>query len=120
MKYFFDTYALIEISKENMAYKKFLKEEIITGNLNLGELYFSFLKDGDKKNAVFWIEMLKPKTLTVSIKTIINAMEFKFLNKKKNFSFVDCCAYMQAKELGLLFLTGDKEFKGMPDVEFVK
>ncbi len=47
-------------------------------------------------------------------------MEFRFINKNKNFSFVDCASYMCAKENNLIFLTGDKEFEDLPNAEFVK
>lgn len=33
---------------------------------------------------------------------------------------VDCIGYVYAKENGLRFVTGDKEFEGMENVEFVK
>ena len=33
---------------------------------------------------------------------------------------VDCIGYMTAKRLGVKFLTGDREFEGMDNVEFVK
>jgi hypothetical protein len=35
--YFFDTYAIIEIIKENKAYSKYSKEPIITSMLNLAD-----------------------------------------------------------------------------------
>ncbi|MFH1587851.1 MAG: PIN domain-containing protein [Candidatus Diapherotrites archaeon] len=120
MKYFFDTYALVEIVEKNPNYVKFIKEEIVTGILNIGEFYYSLLKDYDESTAQNWLKIFGQTIIPLSTDTAINAMKFKFLNRKKNFSFVDCCSYMQAKENNLIFLTGDKEFKGMPNVEFVK
>ena len=32
----------------------------------------------------------------------------------------DCVGYVVAKRVGVKFLTGDREFKDMPNVEFVK
>jgi len=42
------------------------------------------------------------------------------MNKNKNISITDCISYIQSKELGIKFLTGDNEFEYMENVEFVK
>jgi len=41
-------------------------------------------------------------------------------SNKSNLSYVDCIGYILAKELKVGFLTGDREFEGMDNVEFVK
>lgn len=118
--YFFDTYAIIEIIKDNQNYQRFGKEEIVTSILNLGELYYALLKDFDEKMANGWKEKLKGCYLSITESVVVKAMKFKFENKNKNFSFVDCVGYILAKENNLKFLTGDKEFEDMKNVEFVK
>ena len=120
MTYFFDTYAIIEIIKENKNYKPYSREEIITSILNLGELYYALLRDFDEKLANEWKEKLKECYLNINEGIVINAMKFKFENKNKNFSFIDCISYVLAKENNLKFLTGDKEFEDLDNVEFVK
>ena len=47
-------------------------------------------------------------------------MNFRYKNKTKKMSMTDCISYIMAGNLGIKFLTGDKEFKGMEGVEFVK
>jgi len=47
-------------------------------------------------------------------------MTFRALNKKRNLSYVDCIGYIIAKQRNIKFLTGDKEFEYMENVEFVK
>lgn len=32
----------------------------------------------------------------------------------------DCVGYVVSQRLGMKFLTGDKEFRGLPNVEFVQ
>ena len=120
MKYFFDTYAIIEIIKQNMNYEEYKSEDIIMSILNLGELYYALLKDFDPIVADYWAGKLKPVSLSIDHDVIIKAMKFRFNNKAKKFSFIDCVGYILAKELGLVFLTGDEQFKGFPNVEFVK
>lgn len=120
MKYFFDTYAIIEIIKENKSYKKYLDEEITTSHLNIGELYYFLTKSYSKELADLWYNKLKDTSLFIELDTIIEAMIFRKENKNKNFSFIDCVSYIISKKNKLIFLTGDKEFKDMPNVEFVK
>ena len=120
VKYFFDTYAIMEIIKKNINYEKFREEEIVTSVLNLAEMYYGLLKYSDKKTALEWFNKLKSFTLNIDAETIRKAMEFKFENKQKNLSFIDCIGYAVAKEHNILFLTGDKEFEKFENVEFVK
>lgn len=51
---------------------------------------------------------------------IEGASRFKLQYKKRNLSMTDCIGYILAKKLGIKFLTGDKEFEDMENVEFVK
>ncbi|MBI2139038.1 hypothetical protein HYU13_05595 [Candidatus Woesearchaeota archaeon] len=46
MPYFFDTYALFEITNKNENYRQYFEEEVITSTLNLAELFYGFLKEG--------------------------------------------------------------------------
>jgi len=120
MKYFFDTYALFEIIGQNESYRRFSEEEIVTSILNLGELYYGLLKNHGRKIAAYWFNKFKNYAMPISDGAIRKAMDFKFENKKKSFSFIDCAGYAIAKEHNLVFLTGDNGFKGMENVEFVK
>ncbi len=120
MRFFLDTYALIEIVKGNESYKKYLDHEVFTTLLNLYELYYNILKenDGNKAKEVFYTFY----SLLIRIKDewIFLASDFKLKNKKNNISYVDALGYIIATENEMKFLTGDKEFKSMKNVEFVK
>lgn len=120
MRYFFDTYAIIEIIRKNKNYEKYFEAEIITSVLNLGELYYSLLREKGEKEANGWYDKLKQFALTVNSEVIRRAMKFRFDNKDRNLSFNDCVGYKIAEEKKLIFLTGDKEFEDLPNVEFVK
>ncbi len=119
MAYFFDTYAIIEIIEDNKNYEKYKEEDIITSILNVGELYYSLLKK-NAEAAETWYEKLKQSAMLVDVETIKRAMKFRFENKNKKFSVIDCVGYILAKEKGLKFLTGDKGFENFENVEFVK
>lgn len=92
----------------------------MTSVLNIGELYNSLLRESTEKLALFWFDTLKDMAMPVGLGTIKSAMEFRHANRKKNFSMVDCIGYQLARENNLIFLTGDKEFEGIENVEFVK
>ena len=47
-------------------------------------------------------------------------MNFRYNNKQRNLSSTDCISYFMAKDLGIKFLTGDKEFSNFENVEFIK
>ncbi|MBI2657235.1 PIN domain-containing protein [Candidatus Woesearchaeota archaeon] len=119
MKYFFDTYSIIEIIEDNKNYEKYKEEEIVTSILNVGELYYSLLKK-NAEAAETWHEKLKQSAMLVDAEIIKAAMKFRFNNKNKKFSFIDCVGYVLAKDKNLIFLTGDEGFENFENVEFVK
>lgn len=51
---------------------------------------------------------------------IFAAAYFKKRNKKWNISYADALGYAIAEQEGICFLTGDKAFERMQNVEFVK
>ena len=119
MPYFFDTYSLFEITNRNENYRKYFEEEIITSKLNLAELFYGFLKEGKESLIPGWKGKIKKLITAIDIDTVTAAAVFKFHNRKKPLSFIDCMGYCLAKKLSLRFLTGDKEFDSMDNVEFV-
>ncbi len=120
LKFYFDTYALIEIIKGNANYQTFSDEEIVTSALNIGELYYALLRESDEKTAEYWSQKFSATALDAHLEEIIPAMKLRFENKEKKFSYIDCIGYIMAKKRELVFLTGDQAFKEMPNVRFVK
>jgi uncharacterized protein len=118
--YFFDTYSLFEIIKENPNYTGYLNVGIVTTRLNLMELHYALMRELGKDFADEHFRRLLPFVVGISNNDLIEANEFKLKNKKKRLSYVDCLGYIIARKRGFLFLTGDKEFKNFKDVEFVK
>jgi len=118
MRYFFDTYALIEITKKNPNFAVYFNEDITTSGYNLIELYYSILRDLGEQEAKSAYYTFKNSAIEIFDEVIFEAMKLKL--KNKNLSYVDCIGYSLALKNNLKFLTGDKEFKGMDDVEFVQ
>jgi predicted nucleic acid-binding protein len=121
MVIFLDTYAIIEIDKGNLNYRKYTLESItfITTSLNLMELNFYYLKHHGQKKADEIYNNVKPIVINIDDSIIKEANKFKLAHLKKRFSFADCIGYVTALKFNAKFLTGDYAFKGLKNVEFV-
>lgn len=119
--FFFDTYAFYEIIEGNENYRAYAKNvAIVTTKLNLMELHYGLLIQYGKKGAERYFDGLSKFAIEISDEMIKKANEFRASLKKKNLSYVDCVGYVIAKSRNIKFLTGDKEFEGLDNVEFVK
>ena len=118
MIYFFDTYALVEIIRNNPNYVKYIHEVISTSVFNTIELYYAQLRDLGEEKAKSSYYKFKDSVLEINDDIIFGAMKLKLKNKK--LSYIDCIGYTFALKHNLKFLTGDKEFKDMDNVEFVR
>jgi len=116
-EYFFDSYAIIEILNGSENYSKFINAEFIITKLNLFEVYFKLLKLSEEKAGLF-LRRYTPKAVDFDGVVISEACRLKLENKK--LSMTDCIGYVVSVKAGVKFLTGDKEFEGVKNVEFVK
>ncbi|MBI3588514.1 type II toxin-antitoxin system VapC family toxin [Candidatus Micrarchaeota archaeon] len=122
-RYFYDTYALVEFLKGNPNFTRYFEPGLgVTCRFNLVELYFTQLRDHGEEAAERAFAEALPLSVETADDLIKKAMKFKFdANRRgKNVSYADAIGYCAALDNGLLFLTGDKEFRGLPHVEFVK
>ena len=122
MGYFLDTYAIIEFLKSNKSYIKYFKQRNITIRLNLMELYYKSLRCFGKELADKFYSVFLAFVVDFDDDAIKEAMEFRLKMRKngKDFSYTDAIGYIVAKKNKVKFLTGDEEFKGLPNVKFVK
>ncbi len=117
--YLFDTYALLEIIKGNKNYLPYIEAKIIINNFIFAELCYILIREG-YPGADKYLEKYKKFILGISPDIINDSMKFRYKNKKRKMSMTDCVSYIQSRHLGIKFLTGDKEFETMENVEFVK
>ncbi|MDP3728941.1 MAG: PIN domain-containing protein [bacterium] len=120
VKYFLDTYAMIEITKANESYEKYLTENLTTCALNLYEFFYSCLKDYGEEKAKELFYVFHSISLTISNEDIFLAAKLKMKYAKNKISYADALGYAMAINRNMRFLTGDKEFKDLEQVEFVK
>ncbi len=119
--YFFDTYAFYELIHGNPNYAKYSSNiVIVTTKLNLMELHYGLMLIHGKHKADAYYDEFAKFSVDFNDKTIKLANEFKMYNKSKKLSYVDCIGYITAKSMNILFLTGDKGFENIDNVEYVK
>ena len=120
MKYFLDTYALIEIAEGNEKYQKYLESDCVTLKDNLAELFYFLLKKYDEKTANFFLGKFSKIAIELPLEIISKAMLFRYKNSKSNLSYIDCFGYIYALEDKRFFLTGDRAFTNLTNVEIVR
>ncbi|MEK6950761.1 MAG: PIN domain-containing protein [Nanoarchaeota archaeon] len=119
-RYFFDSYALIEIGKNNPAYLKYADSLVTITIFNLVEIMYSVFQDLGEEKAREVHEKFQDCVQDFDESIIMEALKTKKIYKKRDLSYADCLGYAFAKKKGLLFLTGDEGFKDLANVEFVK
>ena len=120
IKLFFDTYALIEITKANPNYLIFAQENINITIFNLVEFFSACLNDFSEGKAKELYNKFKNSLVELDDETIFEAVKFRKEHKKRDLSYTDCLGYIYAKRNNFLFLTGDKKFETFSNVKFVK
>ena len=76
--HFFDSYALIEILKDNPNYRKYSEEPIITSPLNLGESYYAYLKIGRQLEFFRAVDGMNIEVISVTSDDCYQAMTFRY------------------------------------------
>jgi len=115
----YDTYAIIEIIRGNENYKDYLNKKIIINSFIFAEICYVLIRN-KYPELDNYLERYKKYIVSINPGIIKKAMEFRYVHKNKKMSMVNCVSYFLAKELNIRFLTGDKEFENLENVEFVK
>ncbi|MEK6850609.1 MAG: PIN domain-containing protein [Nanoarchaeota archaeon] len=118
--YFFDTYAIIEILRGNTSYAKYTDLPATMSQWNLAEVYYNAILNlllGDPDEIY---NEYKSAVVEIDDETLKEAMKFRKQYKKQDVSYADAIGYIYAKRNKMIFLTGDKEFKELGNVEFTK
>ena len=66
------------------------------------------------------IGKLWPLAVQPTKEEVMESILFRKRNNKRNLSYADCLGYVIAIKRGIKFLTGDIQFKDLPDVVFIK
>ncbi len=120
MRYFLDTYAIVEIVKGNLNYKKLLDAEFLTSIFNLYEMFYILLRDFNEETAKKYYGQFYEFLVDIEDESIFDACKFRLEHKKLSISYTDALGYIIALKKNSKFLTGDDAFKGKDNVEFLK
>ncbi|MEK6860625.1 MAG: hypothetical protein AABY07_01520, partial [Nanoarchaeota archaeon] len=80
--------------------------------------FYSLLRDLNEKEYNTFLDRYIKFAADFDKEIIKEAAKLKLQNKK--LSMTDCIGYCLANKWGIKFLTGDREFEGLENVEFVK
>ncbi|MBI2077877.1 MAG: PIN domain-containing protein [Euryarchaeota archaeon] len=116
MRFFLDTYALIEIAKGNKKFAGYL-EDAATGPCNLLEFHFCLARDHGDEVADRWFGSLRSLLLDLTDADLPAASRLRRAERRRGLSYIDALGYVMAGQRGLRFVTGDKGFRGLDNVE---
>ena len=123
-RYYADTYALVEILRGSSVYERYAGEELVTSEFNLLELAYALTRDYGREKAVEVLRIVRAFVTIVQTTdedyAEASALRIELKKQDKNLSLIDALGYVLAKRLRILFLTGDREFKDLDNVEYVK
>jgi len=119
MSYFFDTYAIIELIKGNPKYEFVKNHIIITGTMNLAEVYYALLLENSTEAVDSIVKKLNIEFIDIDQRIAVEAAKLRYKHKKLFLSYIDCVGYILALHNNLTFLTGDKGFRNLESVKFV-
>ena len=118
--YFFDSYAIIELTKGNPRYAQFSDTVVTLTIFNIVEIVYSALQELSEEKAREVYDQFIDCVQDVDKAMVLEALELKRKYKKWDLSYTDCIGYAFARQRNLRFLTGDSKFKDLENVEFVK
>jgi predicted nucleic acid-binding protein len=114
---------------KNQNYRKYFEEIQIKGNsyvseITLVELYHHIYhnKGAERADIIYSSVINYLKVTKMDNHVIKNAGIFRsdMLKRRRSLSYADCINYAISKKLKVKLLTGDEDFKGIRNVEFVK
>lgn len=118
-RYFFDSYPIIEMIMGNENFERFRDVKIVTTVLNMMEVYYFLLREFNRETAEYWMGKLDVELINIiRLDVAVEAVRFRFKNKKEKLSYVDCLGYVMARKFRMKFLTGDVKFERKENVEF--
>lgn len=118
--YFFDTYAVMEVAQGSESYRPYTSCEAFICVLNLFEMYYSACRRWGLEAADKLMELYRESAVAFGEDVVKEGALMRLRHFRLNLSMADCIGYVLARRLRVKFLTGDRQFEGMPNVEFVK
>jgi predicted nucleic acid-binding protein len=123
-RFFADTYALIELLKGNPNYEIYSQADLSATEFNILELAYALFRDFGRDKAANVLDGIRVKIeiMQTEDSDYFNASDFRLSANRtgKKLSLIDALGYSYSRKVGIKFLTGDQEFSGLDNVEYVK
>lgn len=122
-RYFYDSYAVLAYVGGDERYRQFFEQDdgVLT-KLNLLEIYYRSLERHGSKAAMEILEAFSKFLTDFQSKDIEESMKLRMKLKQKrlDLSYADALGYHLASSMKIKFLTGDKAFKNLENVQFLE
>lgn len=121
-RYFYDSYAVLAYLSDNPKYRAYFEEnDGFLTKLNLMEIFYRTLEVHGAQAASHVVKTFAKYVLDFGVDDIQEAMKLrlKLKQQSRDISYADALGYYLAKKYAIKFLTGDKWFKELDNVEFV-
>ena len=123
MSVFLDSYAIIEMARDNPHYDPIEAETVVTFIWNLLEAYYIFAQEGEGQLAERAFHKLAPVASGIPVDLVPEIARFRLESKgatMRRFSYADAAGYVFARDRTLEFVTGAHEFEGFPGVRLLR
>lgn len=117
--FFFDTFALVELARDAAAYAPYKAAPIFTHQGNVYEYIAARLRAVTEPKVRDEVRRMAPNLLEAATDDLFAAAAFRQDHADRRVSYVDALGWVLARKNGMRFLTGDRAFKGIENVEFV-
>jgi PIN domain nuclease of toxin-antitoxin system len=121
--FFADSYAIIEMLKGNRNYLSYQSERLVMTEFNICEVGFAVCREYPAHAARILKAVRKMVVIQESRDEDYCAAavtRMRATAEGKKLSTIDCVGYSVANRLNIPFLTGDREFADMDNVQFVR
>jgi predicted nucleic acid-binding protein len=120
-RFFYDSYSVLAYLSDSPGYAAYFEKDTgVLTRLNLMEICHVILRAHGRRAAHEVLEAYSARDIEFSLLDVEGAMKLRHELRKLELSYADALGYHIAKKQGLKFLTGDKAFEGLPNVEFVR
>ncbi len=121
-RFFYDSYAVMAYLSDNPNYRTYFEEnDGFLTKLNLMEISYRTLELHGAQAASQVVKVFAKYVIDFGLADIEDSMKLRLNLKKKgcDISYADALGYYLALKSNVKFLTGDKWFKELENVEFV-
>jgi hypothetical protein len=119
-RFFYDSYAVLAYLSDNPGYSTYFEKNTgVLTRLNLMEIHYAIFRVHGARAAHEVLEAYSALEIDFSLPDVEAAMKLRYELRNLGLSCADALGYHISRKEGMKFLTGDRAFVGLPNVEFV-